>query len=264
MGESAAVVLDFLRPSATWAPKHFRPSTWSEHVPFAFWLIDVLRPKRLVELGTWKGMSYLGFCQAIKELGTGTAAFAVDTWQGDSQTGLMGRGALRPLTAINDEHYASFSTLIRSTFDEALTRFDTGTIDLLHIDGLHTYEAVRHDFETWSPKLANPAVVLFHDTRVVHPGYGVHKFWAEVSAGRPHFEFHHEHGLGVLGVGEGFPPELERLFAATHDPDKAALTRGLFARLGRAVRGEQLGQDRGVKAYLGLVGLGARAKRLIR
>jgi predicted O-methyltransferase YrrM len=261
MAESA--VLDFLRPSATWQPKHFRPSTWSEHVPFAFWLIDVLRPRRLVELGTWKGMSYLGFCQAIQQLATGTTAFAVDTWQGDAHTGFMRRGALESLKQVHDPNYSEFSTLVRATFDEALTRFEDASIDLLHIDGLHTYEAVRHDFETWSPKLTNPAVVLFHDTQVVHPGYGVRQYWGEISARYPHFEFHHEHGLGVLGIGAGLPTALEGLFAATNDPEKAQFARNLFARLGRAVRGEQLQASKGVRTYLKLLGFGARLKHML-
>ena len=39
----------------------------------------------------------------------------------------------------NQQHYSSFSTLIRSTFDQALAHFPQGqSYDLLHIDGLHT------------------------------------------------------------------------------------------------------------------------------
>ena len=44
-------------------------SAWNEHTPFAFWLVDALRPKFLVELGTHSGVSYCAFVQAAKALG---------------------------------------------------------------------------------------------------------------------------------------------------------------------------------------------------
>jgi predicted O-methyltransferase YrrM len=132
-------------------------------------LIDLVRPKLLVELGTHTGNSYCSFCQAIKELNIDAKCYAIDTWEGDAQAGYYGPEILSELKAHHDPLYSGFSQLLKSTFDDAVNNFNDGSIDLLHIDGLHTYEAVKHDFETWLPKLSNRAVVLFHDTNV-HEG----------------------------------------------------------------------------------------------
>ena len=179
------------------------PNAWVGHIPFAAWLIHAFKPNLFVELGTHTGNSYFAFCQAVKKYNVKTQCFAVDTWQGDEHAGLYTQSVYDEVNAYHEEHYSAFSQLLRMTFDEALSNFDDASVDLLHIDGLHTYEAVKHDFESWLPKLAPGAIVLFHDTQVKDRDFGVWKLWSELSSIYPnHLEFVHSNGLGVIQIGE--------------------------------------------------------------
>ena len=195
------------------APKRVVPGySWVGHLPFAFWLVDELRPATIVELGTHTGNSYFSFCQAVKDLGYKAVCNAVDTWEGDDHTGFYGDEIFNDVNSYNDENYAEFSVLNRCTFDEALHKFPDGTIDLLHIDGLHTYVAVKHDFETWLPKMSNLGVIIFHDTCVKLKDFGVWKLWAELEKEYRSFEFEHSFGLGVLIVGKEPPVPIIQVF----------------------------------------------------
>jgi glycosyltransferase involved in cell wall biosynthesis len=191
--------------SVSWSPDWIQePYSWTGHMPFAYWLMAESQPKVFVELGTHTGNSYFSFCQAVREKGLNTRCYAVDTWQGDEQAGFYGCDVFELVNQHNESQYKSFSILYRMTFDEALAKFQDQSVDLLHIDGLHTYEAVRHDFETWLPKLAPGAVVLFHDIKVTHGEFGVWKFWHELREKYPeNMEFRHSHGLGVIRIPGG-------------------------------------------------------------
>lgn len=232
---SEVAVDDRFTNSANWMPEYLCGSAWLEHGPFAMWIIEAARPRTLVELGTHNGFSFMAFCQSIQRLGLDTRAFAVDTWMGDEHAGFYGEDAYRNLAYYRDQRYAIFATLIRSTFDDALPHFADGSIDLLHVDGRHYYDDVRHDYTSWIPKLSDRAVVLFHDTMERDNDFGVHRLWEEVSAGRPHFHFEHGHGLGVLGVGRDQSPEMRALYALTGDPPAARALRERCAQLGREI-----------------------------
>ncbi len=175
------------------------PHAWIGHIPFSAWLAREFSANLFVELGTHSGNSYFSICQSILESNLQTKCFAVDTWQGDDHAGQYSDHIFKTVNLHNQENYSEFSQLMRMTFDEACANFDDSSIDLLHIDGLHTYEAVKHDFESWLPKLAPGAVVIFHDTNVHERNFGVWKLWSELIKIYPlNIEFKHSHGLGVL------------------------------------------------------------------
>ncbi|RXZ80784.1 class I SAM-dependent methyltransferase [Paenibacillaceae bacterium] len=172
-------------------------SAWIGHRYFAYDLVRNLQPDKIVELGTYYGLSFFSFCEAVKDGKLNTRCYAIDTWQGDGNSGLYADHVYTNVKNITDTFYSDSATLLRGTFDDALDHFEDGSISLLHIDGFHSYEASSHDYRSWLPKLADNGIVLMHDIHAYYEGFGVYRLWEELKE-HPRFEFTHSHGLGVL------------------------------------------------------------------
>lgn len=202
-------------PSQHFQPRIYGLGAWTDNLHFAHDLVAAMRPHRLVELGTDRGESYFAFCQAALENETGTRSFAIDTWRGDDHSGAYDETTFAEVAAHNDAHYRTFSTLLRSTFDAACARFEPQSIEVLHIDGLHTEAAVRHDFDTWLPKVAPGGIVLLHDVSVRARDFGVWKLWAELVENGRAYTFAAGPGLGVWQKPPAriLPKPLETLLA---------------------------------------------------
>jgi len=195
------------------------------------WLVERARPRLLVELGTYTGVSYSAFCDAVLYRGLPTRCFAVDTWNGDPHSGFYEEEIFEDFVRFHEVRYKAFSRLLRMSFDSALGQMADASIDLLHIDGHHTYDAVRHDFNHWLPKLSDRAVVLLHDTNVREGDFGVWRLWRELRQMYLGFEFLHASGLGVLAVGSDVPHDVHALCTLESD-DAITLVRDRFALLG--------------------------------
>ena len=219
-------------------PALLKSPWWIGHIPFAYELVGRLRPSVIVELGTYSGSSFAAFCQAVKACGCETKCYGVDLWEGDIHMGKFDEELFREISSYVAENFPGIATLIRKDFNEAAKSFDDKSIDLLHIDGTHTFEAVENDFLTWLPKLADRAVVLFHDINVnventgpASQRFGVRKFFDIVKRQYSHFEFLHCWGLGVLIVGKNAAPAVLELVDMSMSPAFAEY----FARKGAIV-----------------------------
>lgn len=242
------------------------PSSWVGHWPFGYWLAATLAPRQTVELGTHSGNSLFCFAQSLSAHGATGQIAAVDTWQGDDHAGQYSEDIYAAVSAHAQEFYPHTVRLMRTTFDQALQDVAPGSVDLLHIDGLHTYEAVRHDFESWAPKCAPNAVVLFHDTQVRRDDFGVWKFWAEVTSGRPHFEFLHSNGLGVLCLGNASSALLQEFFACANHPADCESIRQFFSVVGQLMIDQADAQEqvRAAKREVAAYASGYQAERELR
>ena len=172
---------------------------WEGHRDFAYDLLQFVRPERLVELGSQYGCSLFSFCQAVRDFKLDTEINAVDMWSGDIGAEITGEEVYALVQKTAATYYPEVNLhLFQMCFDDARPNFADNSIDILHIDGGHTFEDVEHDFTTWLPKLKENGIVLFHD--VYSPiDQGSCDHWEKTKKEYDcYFDFTHSCGLGIL------------------------------------------------------------------
>lgn len=164
-------------------------SAWKGHRNFAEWLVSKFNNPTIVELGVDYGYSTFVFANSLK--GTSGTIYGIDLFQGDVHAGMRNTYD----TVINNikTHDVSNIEIISGDFTEVSKKWDK-PIDILHIDGLHTYEAVKNDFNCWSKFVKENGIILFHDTAIPH--FGIKDFFREIDGGYKLY-FTHSAGLGI-------------------------------------------------------------------
>lgn len=167
-------------------------SAWLGHMEFAHWLSKLLNPSITVDLGVDHGHSTFSFASANKGI-----VYGIDSFDGDIQSGIRNTfDIVNQLNAefIKNNYYSNNIKFIKGYFDDVYDNFNE-TIDILHIDGLHTIEAVSNDYTKWITKTSENAVILFHDV-ISYPNT-VGKLFNSIHQ-YPKCYFTHSHGLGVV------------------------------------------------------------------
>lgn len=162
------------------------------------------RPKRIMEIGTAKGGTLFLFGKIFDP----DLMISID----------LPNGMYGGIGTENDERYKTFGRdvrLIKANSHDAFTLkaavdiLDGKKLDFLFIDGDHTYDGVRYDFEMYRKLVRPGGVVAMHDIKTHEPKYNcqVDEFWALVKKSYKTFEIIADkkqkfYGIGVMVVEE--------------------------------------------------------------
>lgn len=148
-------------------------------------------PRVVVEIGTARGGTFYAWCRAaapdatIVSIDLPGGPFGGESGPADTD---MLRSYGRPAQDLHFLRSDSHDPKTRGRLEEIL---DGRAVDFLMIDGDHSYDGVKRDFEMYEPLVGAGKPIAFHDI-VPHPhapACEVDRFWNEIKGGRPYLEF---------------------------------------------------------------------------
>jgi predicted O-methyltransferase YrrM len=149
------------------------------------WLVEEHKPRNVLEIGTYTGGTLLCLCRLAQPGGT---IVSVDRPFG------AGRGYTEERASEMLEHFprdgqklhlVQDDSQLPSTLAQVEAALDGAKLDFLLIDGDHSYEGVKSDFEMYSPLVESSGLIAFHDI-LEHPpesGCEVASYWYEIRDG---------------------------------------------------------------------------------
>ena len=157
----------------------------------------------MLEIGTARGGTLFLLCRAAHDE---ALIISLDLPYGRNGGGFprWKESTYRPLPSPGRSWSCSGETrTIRASFAAVEKLLAGRKLDFIMIDGDHSYEGVRQDFEMYSRLLAPGGMIALHD--VVEnrgdPSIDVSRFWAEIAARYDSEEIVHDVNQGRLGIG---------------------------------------------------------------
>jgi cephalosporin hydroxylase len=197
-----AEALDLAR-GLTWYGGRLRPTQATDEIVWLLDMLERLQPKTIVEIGTDEGGTLFLWTRVAAP---DALLVAVDTRPlgvlgQRSPYALVRKGLARKQQRI--ELVMPGNSQIQATVERVRGITGGRPVDFLFIDGDHSYDGVKRDFELWSPLVRSGGLIAFHDMRPDHPD-GVPRLWAEL---RERFETEERiastqpnYGIGVVHV----------------------------------------------------------------
>lgn len=149
-----------------------RLPTTSNHYEFLYFLSFHYELSTIVEIGTHKGLSALCLYNGNRNAKIYTIDISPEA------------GELIP-SGINA--YVGDSIELANSMPN--------NIELLYIDGGHTYEQFKKDYETYLPKMGKGGLILIDDINTLEVG----RFWKEIEEDKIEFKtIHQPYGFGGI------------------------------------------------------------------
>ena len=145
-------------------------------------LIEEVRPKRIVEIGSWKGQSTITMAKACQKLGLKTEIQCIDTWLGAEEfyTQPTKERDLMKKWGYPNVYYQFLSNIINEgvvemiepiTVPSSIGVYLASNAEMVYIDGSHSYTDVLEDIKNMWPKTKLGGVMFGDDyTNKAFPG----------------------------------------------------------------------------------------------
>lgn len=232
-----------------WRPQYVQHSAILWHIPFLFWIMEIARPRRYVEIGVGDGVAYMAACQSLHRLQVDAECHAVGVWK-DKQ-------APEQLASRNADLYGHFSRIMTDGIEYGHRHFAAGSVDVMLIDltlitadGKPAAAVVETLRDQWMSKLSEQGILLMHGTGVGVGGEeSVASFVEELCAQVPAIRLPGGDGITALLYGAD---QVERLAGIAALPGDHHIRRALvemFDRLGAANYYEMSGRSSEERAH---------------
>jgi predicted O-methyltransferase YrrM len=170
--------------------------------------LDKAKPKVILEIGTARGNTLFLFSNIAHEIGTLISVDLYQTIEAKVLFKYIKKEKQKIFLIQGDSHNIKTLRKIKEILKD-------NSVDFLFIDGDHSYEGVKKNFEMYSPLVRKGGIIAFHDIIPdYYTRYGIktdsrageiYKFWNELKEKYEHLEIVKDrnqdgYGIGVLFV----------------------------------------------------------------
>ena len=188
-----------------YAPFTILPAQVPSEIIALLKMLKELKPRRILEIGTERGGTLMLFTEVASPSAilisidlpsySGVFGFSYPRWKEDVYRSFA-KWNQKVFLIRGDSHDSKTLRKVKSILGN-------DTLDFLFIDGDHSYEGVKRDFEMYSPLVRRGGIIAFHD---IVPGPpekvgGVPRFWKEVKTKFKSLEIVRSWRQGGFGIG---------------------------------------------------------------
>lgn len=166
------------------------------------------QPSTVMEIGTANGGTFYTWCRGLDSV---ERAISIDLPRGSTPSRF-----LDSCTPGTETTFVRGDSHSEAVYDEVVDLLDDTPVDFLFIDGDHTFDGVKQDFDWYAPLVSDDGLIAFHDIVTIEEDEWnqVDEFWETLSTEEtvefrdPDYDPHQPmtiagttvtgHGIGIL------------------------------------------------------------------